>query len=211
MRTTVVKVDGLNNIRELDVSLLLQCVHPKISKLWLMVCPSTSIRQKLNITRISLHRILRKDLGIKPYKVQLVQELKPKDMMSFSTQNTDNWLEIAWKFHSKYGRRRREEGTTVPGKRKFIAPVAWKFHSKYGRTEGTTVPGIRKFIATVCEKSFIVDGPKREPSLTVRTLQNIEAVADGVSININSLRLARIEHFTHLFTSNTAKRSRCNF
>jgi len=44
--------------------------------------PSTSTRhrsQNLNISRTSLRRILNKDLGMKPYKVQLVQELKPHD------------------------------------------------------------------------------------------------------------------------------------
>jgi len=44
--------------------------------------PSTSIRhrsQNLNISRTSLRRILNKDLGMKPYKVQLLQELKPHD------------------------------------------------------------------------------------------------------------------------------------
>jgi len=44
--------------------------------------PSTSTRhrsQNLNISRTSLKRILNKDLGMKPYKVQLVQELKPHD------------------------------------------------------------------------------------------------------------------------------------
>jgi len=43
---------------------------------------STSIRhrsQNLNISRTSLRRILNKDLGMKPYKVQLLQELKPHD------------------------------------------------------------------------------------------------------------------------------------
>jgi len=44
--------------------------------------PSTSTCQRsqnLNISRTSLRRILNKDLGMKPYKVQLVQELKPHD------------------------------------------------------------------------------------------------------------------------------------
>ena len=44
--------------------------------------PSTSIHsrsQQLNIPEISLRRILHKDLGMTPYKVQLVQELKPID------------------------------------------------------------------------------------------------------------------------------------
>jgi len=35
--------------------------------------------QELNISRTSLRRILHKELGMKPYKVQLVQELKPND------------------------------------------------------------------------------------------------------------------------------------
>ena len=44
--------------------------------------PSTSIHlrsQELNISETSLRRILHKDLGMTPYKVQLVQELKPID------------------------------------------------------------------------------------------------------------------------------------
>ena len=44
--------------------------------------PSTSIHvlsQQLNISETSLRRILLKDLGMMPYKVQLVQELKPID------------------------------------------------------------------------------------------------------------------------------------
>ena len=44
--------------------------------------PSTSIHrhsQQLNILEPSLKRILRKDLGMVPYKVKLVQELKPTD------------------------------------------------------------------------------------------------------------------------------------
>ena len=44
--------------------------------------PSTSIHrrsQQLNISETSLRRILHKDLGMTPYKVQVVQELKPID------------------------------------------------------------------------------------------------------------------------------------
>ena len=44
--------------------------------------PSSSIHrrsQELNISETSLRRILHKDLGMKPYKVQLVQKLKPID------------------------------------------------------------------------------------------------------------------------------------
>ena len=44
--------------------------------------PSTSIHhrsQQFNISDTSLRRILRKDLGMTPYKVQLVQELKLMD------------------------------------------------------------------------------------------------------------------------------------
>jgi len=44
--------------------------------------PSTSTRhrsQNLNISRTFLRRILNKDLDMKLYKVQLVQELKPYD------------------------------------------------------------------------------------------------------------------------------------
>ena len=44
--------------------------------------PSTSIHrrsQQLNISEASLMRISHKDLGMMPYKVQLVQELKPVD------------------------------------------------------------------------------------------------------------------------------------
>ena len=44
--------------------------------------PSTSIHcrsQQLNNSETSLRRILHKDLGMTPYKVQLVQKLKPID------------------------------------------------------------------------------------------------------------------------------------
>ena len=44
--------------------------------------PSTSIQrrsQQLNISETSLKRILHKDLGMTPCKVQMVQELKPID------------------------------------------------------------------------------------------------------------------------------------
>ena len=44
--------------------------------------PTTSIHrrsQQLNIAETSLRRILHKDLGMTPYNVQLVQELKPID------------------------------------------------------------------------------------------------------------------------------------
>ena len=46
------------------------------------VCEAPSISilrrsQRLNISETSLRRILHKDLGMTPYKVQLVQELKP--------------------------------------------------------------------------------------------------------------------------------------
>ena len=44
--------------------------------------PSKSIHrrpQQLNISETLLKQILHKDLGVTPYKVQLVQELKPID------------------------------------------------------------------------------------------------------------------------------------
>ena len=46
------------------------------------VCEATSTSihrrsQQLNISEIALRRILHKDLGMTPYKVQLFQELKP--------------------------------------------------------------------------------------------------------------------------------------
>ena len=44
--------------------------------------------QQLNISKISLRRILHKDLCMTPYKVQLVQELKPIDhLMRFRFAN----------------------------------------------------------------------------------------------------------------------------
>lgn len=44
--------------------------------------PALSVRKRaraVNVLRSSLHRILRKDLCLHPYKIQLVQELKPTD------------------------------------------------------------------------------------------------------------------------------------
>ena len=68
-----------------------KCETPKtvrtpqnIAALAEIVCEasSTSIHrrsQQLNISETSLERILHKDLGLTPYKVQLVQKLKPID------------------------------------------------------------------------------------------------------------------------------------
>ena len=52
--------------------------------------PSTSIHchfQQFNISETSLRWILYKDLGMTPYKVQLVQELKPIDHPIFASLN----------------------------------------------------------------------------------------------------------------------------
>ena len=49
--------------------------------------PSTSIHRRslqLNISETLLRRILHKDRGMMPYKVQLVQELKPIDHASIA-------------------------------------------------------------------------------------------------------------------------------
>jgi len=61
--------------------------------------PSTSTHhrsQNLNISRTSLKKILNKDLGMKPYKVQLVQELKHDHPMIFGSPNKLNnaWLKM---------------------------------------------------------------------------------------------------------------------
>ena len=60
------------------------CTPEKIAAVAESVCeaPSTSIHrgsQQLNILETSLRRILHKDLGVTPDRVQLVQELKPTD------------------------------------------------------------------------------------------------------------------------------------
>ena len=56
--------------------------------------PSTSIHrrsQQLNISETSLRRILHKDLGMTPYKTQLVQELKPIDYCDQLIEDADFW------------------------------------------------------------------------------------------------------------------------
>ena len=63
--------------------------------------PSTSTRhhsQNLNISRTSLRRILNKDFGMKSYKIQLMQELKPHDHpMRFRFQWAEQraWLKMS--------------------------------------------------------------------------------------------------------------------
>ena len=55
--------------------------------------PSTSTHhrsQELNIPRTSLRRILHKDLSMKAYKVQIVQELKPHDHPMYRFQKSIN-------------------------------------------------------------------------------------------------------------------------
>ena len=56
--------------------------------------PSTSTRhrsQQLDISRTSLMRILHKDLVLKQYKVQLVQQLKPTDHLN--RLRSANWAQ----------------------------------------------------------------------------------------------------------------------
>lgn len=59
--------------------------------------------QELGISRTSLWRILRKDLGLHPYKIKLTQELKPLDHLK--RRNFANWmlgkLEDDDEFHRK--------------------------------------------------------------------------------------------------------------
>ena len=55
---------------------------PKTERIPDTINSSTSIHrrsQQLNISETSLRRILHKDLGMQPHKVQLVQKLKPID------------------------------------------------------------------------------------------------------------------------------------
>ena len=63
-----------------------QSAHPRILLLWQKVCVkrhqhqfTAVLKVQLNILEIPLRRILPKDLGMTPYKNQLVQELKPID------------------------------------------------------------------------------------------------------------------------------------
>ena len=75
-----------------ETGILIDTLKPKtvrtpenIAAVAVSVCetPSTSIRshrsQQLHISKTSLRRILHKDLGMMPHKVQLVQELKPSE------------------------------------------------------------------------------------------------------------------------------------
>ena len=85
VRTTIM----LQNVCESSsinqsVKSLKQCIHPRILLLCQKVCeaPSISIQrcsQQLNISETSLRWILPEGLGMTPFKVQLVQELKSID------------------------------------------------------------------------------------------------------------------------------------
>ena len=60
------------------------CTIENIAAVAESVCeaPSPSIHrlsQQLNISETSLRRIFHKDLGMMPYKIQLIQELRPID------------------------------------------------------------------------------------------------------------------------------------
>ena len=63
------------------------------------------------------------------------------------------------------------------------AEIARKCRSKFGRSEAPTAPGIRKFINKVRETGFIVDAPTRQRARTLRTPENIDAVAASVREN----------------------------
>ena len=74
----------LQNVCKNCVRILEEEKHRQLRMRMLSIreAPSTSIHrrsQQLNISETSLRRILDKDLYMKPYKVQLFQELKPID------------------------------------------------------------------------------------------------------------------------------------
>ena len=70
---TIVPVRQRNARSEVNIAALNESVHenPNLS------VPRRS--QELGISQTSTWRILRKDLGLHPYKIQLTQELKPND------------------------------------------------------------------------------------------------------------------------------------
>lgn len=61
-----------------------------------------------------------------------------------------------------------------------FAEIVRKCRTKFGRNNAPTEAGIRKFIKKVRETGFIVDAPTRVRTPTVRTPENIEAVAVSV-------------------------------
>ena len=70
---TIVPVRQRNACSEANIAAVNESVYenPNLS------VPRRS--QELGISQISTWRILRKDLGLHPYKIQLTQELKPND------------------------------------------------------------------------------------------------------------------------------------
>ena len=58
--------------------------------------------------------------------------------------------------------------------------IARKCRSKFDRSEASKAPGIGKFINEVRDTAFIVDAPTHQRARTLRTPDNIDAVAASV-------------------------------
>ena len=55
-----------------------------------------------------------------------------------------------------------------------------KLYSDFGRSEALSAPYVRYLVKKVKETSILIDKPKREMPKTVRTPENIDAVAESV-------------------------------
>ena len=55
-----------------------------------------------------------------------------------------------------------------------------KLHTKFGRKEASSAPYIRYSVKKATETGVHIDKPKHEKPTTVRTPENIAAVAEGV-------------------------------
>ena len=82
-----------------------------------------------------------------------------------------------------------------------------KLHTDFGRREAPSAPYIRYLVKKVKEPGILIDKPKREKPKTVRTPENIAAVAESVceapstsiqrrsqQLNISARSLKRILH-----------------
>ena len=55
-----------------------------------------------------------------------------------------------------------------------------KLHTDFGRREAPSTPYIRYLVKKVKESGILIDKPKREKPKTLRTLENIAAVAESI-------------------------------
>ena len=82
-----------------------------------------------------------------------------------------------------------------------VAECVQTLRTDFGRREAPLAPYVRYLVKKVKETAILIDKPKREKPKTVRTSENIAAVAESVC---EAPPFSTIEHFGDIIETNFA-------